>query len=66
MGWIDIALPLLPGLAMTALPGLFHKRTGEPEKDSAATAKMRGIGLLLLVVAALYALVKLAQSSSQV
>jgi hypothetical protein len=60
MGWIDVAIPGLIGLLLAVRPGSLIKPSGDPDKDAARARKFRIGGLLLLAVAALYLLIKMA------
>lgn len=60
MGWIDIAIPGLIGLWLACRPGSIVKPSGDAEKDAARTHKFRIGGLLLLGVAGLYLVIKVA------
>ena len=62
MGWIDVAIPGGIGLLLLAAPGLFTKPSGDTEKDASKAIKFRGIGVLLLIVASVYLLIKLASA----
>jgi hypothetical protein len=59
VGFIDVAIPAVAGVLLVAAPGVFVK----PGSDAAAHAKkikwIRAIGVVLMVVAALYLLIKL-------
>jgi hypothetical protein len=58
MNLIDIAIPLFAGILMVTSPGAFTKATGEQLQ---ATKKKLGTwGWILIGVAVLYALLKLA------
>jgi hypothetical protein len=56
--WVDVAIPGLIGLGIVLFPRLFSKPTGDLEKDFQAQQKVRGIGCVLLLVAAGYALMR--------
>ncbi len=60
MGWIDVAIPGLIGLLLAIRPGSFIKASGDA--DAARARKFRLGGLVLLAVAALYLLIKLASA----
>jgi hypothetical protein len=59
LGFIDIAIPLVIGLLLALRPQVFYKPTGA-EADIAKAGKLRNIGFLLIGVAALYGIAKLA------
>jgi len=62
MTFISIAIPLVGGILLVACPHLFTKATGEA--FDRATAKLRKIGYVLLGVAAIFCIVKIADSAS--
>ena len=55
-----ILAPLVIGLLLTVRPHSFLKSTGSEVGDAAKADKVRKIGFLLLGVAALYFVIKLA------
>ena len=59
MGRIDVAIPGVVGLWLAVFPRSFYRPKGEPEKDAAMFLKLRGMGGILLAVAAGYLLIKL-------
>ena len=60
MGYVDVLIPGVVGLSMVAWPAVFTKPTGDVDIDAQRQRKMRGIGFLLLGVAALYLFIKTA------
>jgi hypothetical protein len=62
MGWIDVAIPGVIGLLLAVRPGSFIKPSGDADRDAARARKFRIGGLVLLAVAGLYLLIKLASA----
>ena len=60
VGWIDVAIPGSIGVLLIVAPSLFTKSTGDAEKDASKSTKLRAVGVLLLIAAAIYLFVKLA------
>jgi len=60
MSYVDVAIPLVIGLLLTVRPHSFLKSTGSEVGDAAKADKVRKIGFVLLGVAALYFVIKLA------
>ena len=60
MSYIDVAIPLVIGLLLVIRPNVFVKRTAPDVPDAARTAQLRKIGYLLLAVAVLYFIIRLA------
>jgi hypothetical protein len=63
MTYIDVMIPAIGGLILVAAPRLFVKPSGDVTADHRSVARMRKIGVLLLVVAVGYLLIKVAQGS---
>jgi hypothetical protein len=62
MGWIDVAIPGAIGLLLALAPRLFIKARENTVASAAKERKIRGLGLLLLVVACVYAAIKFASA----
>lgn len=60
MSYVDVGIPLVVGLVLTLRPSTFVKATGLAARDAAKAAKIRKVGFVLLGVAALYLLIRLA------
>jgi len=63
MGYIDVLIPGVAGLLLVALPTAFTKPTGNAAVDGPRQKKLRIIGAILLGVAGLYLLIKVASHS---
>jgi hypothetical protein len=59
MSFIDVLIPGVVGLLLVLAPDAFAKSKGELAADESRTKKLRGVGLVLLLVAAMYLLIKL-------
>ncbi len=59
MGFIDVAIPAIGGLYFLLVP---LKDTGDAAKDAQRRMLLRGCGVALLCVSALYLLIKVAGS----
>jgi hypothetical protein len=59
-GWIDVAIPGVIGLWLAVLPQSFYRSKGDRNRDRAMIRMLRGMGAILLVVAAGYLLLKVA------
>lgn len=62
MSPVDVLIPLIAGLLLVARPQLFFKKVGSEDELAKKTRRMRTIGYVLLGVAALYAVVALAEA----
>ena len=60
MGYVDVAIPLVGGLLLVLCPDIFLKKAGAEADKARKIGRLRKIGYLLLVVAGLYLLIKLA------
>jgi hypothetical protein len=58
MGWIDVAIPGVIGLWLAVYPRSFYRSKGDQKKDGAMLGMLRGMGAVLLLVAAGYLLLK--------
>jgi uncharacterized protein YjeT (DUF2065 family) len=62
MSPVDVLVPLIAGLLLAARPQLFFKKVGSEEELAKKTRRMRAIGYVLVGVAALYAVLALAET----
>ncbi len=62
MSPVDVLVPLIAGLLLVARPQLFFKKVGSEEELAKKTRRMRAIGYVLVGVAALYAVLALAET----
>ena len=62
MSPVDVLIPLIAGLLLVARPQLFFKNVGSEEELAKKTRRMRTIGYALVGVAALYAVLALAET----
>jgi uncharacterized protein YjeT (DUF2065 family) len=62
MSPVDVLVPLIAGLLLVARPQLFFKKVGSEEELAKQTRRMRAIGYVLVGVAALYAVLALAET----
>ncbi len=60
MSYVDVAIPLLVGRLLTACPDIFLKKGGSEADLRKKTGRLRKIGYVLLGVAGVYLLIKLA------
>lgn len=52
--WIDVSIPLVFGLLLLICPQWAFKSSGSEEKDEARKSMGRKMGVILLIVAAVY------------
>jgi hypothetical protein len=62
-GWIDAAIPGLIGLSLVVWPRAFYRPRGDAGKDTGMLNMLRGMGAILILVAAGYLLLKLGSRS---
>lgn len=60
MSYVDVAIPLVIGLLLALRPQSFIKPRGSETANAAKLGKVRKIGFVLLGVAALYLVIRLA------
>jgi hypothetical protein len=60
MGWIDVAIPSIGGILLVARPSLFFRSAGDDTANGRKIVQLRKIGVVLLVVAFVYLIIKLA------
>jgi hypothetical protein len=57
---IDTAIPGCIGLLLVVVPCMFFRASGDEVSDAASVRKFLSIGIVLLGIAALYAVIRLA------
>jgi hypothetical protein len=60
MSYLDVAIPLVGGLLLVLCPGIFLKKAGTEADFAKKVGRIRKIGYVLVGVAGLYLLIKLA------
>jgi hypothetical protein len=61
MSFIDVLIPLVPGILLVAFPNILTPKTASAEEAAKKKSKLRKIGYVLIGVAALYFFLMLAE-----
>jgi hypothetical protein len=64
MGWIDVAIPGVIGVWLTAWPQCFYRAKEDAPKEAAMHRKLRVMGMVLVGVAVGYFFLKLGSARS--